>query len=53
MAKKESEPVKEPKPVLEPLFVPTLPVTCEMLVLIIAPSVENNAKLAAVPKLID
>ena len=39
-----------PKAVLDPLFVPTFPVRCEIPVLLTAPLVEKRTKLAAVPK---
>ena len=39
-----------PKPVLAPTLEPTLPVTCEIPVLVIAPTEVNNTKSAALPK---
>ena len=39
-----------PKAVLEPLFVPTLPVSCEIPELLTAPFEEKRTKFAAVPK---
>jgi hypothetical protein len=40
-----------PNPVLEPLLVPTLPVSWDIPELLTEPSVENSTNLAVLPKL--